>query len=373
MIDLKKRVLSIFLKPDTKVDIQLETSTFDEKDYLAAYPDVAAAVESGAIASGEAHFNLYGFKEGRSASGIRRPAPLSLPFPGDSHPTRRDKILSNLKLKELDGLEIGALSSPLVTHDEGNIFYVDHVDTETLLKKYGLDPSVDKAKIVHVDAVWGKQSLQECIGKAKKVDYVVASHVIEHVPDLVTWLAEIHTILRKGGSLRLAVPDRRYTFDYIRNESRLHDVLDAYIRRSRAPLPRMIMEHFGNIRIVDCAAAWAGKLDNATLKPYDSWSQGIVYAKDALENGNYHDTHCWIFTPLSFADLCGEMAKLDLLNFECDYCIETPRNELEFYVSMSPSEDKSEIIASWTRMTEQLLSSKTYQQKTPVQSSWSNT
>ena len=146
-----------------------------------------------------------------------------------SIPSRRDKILANLDLKALKGLEIGALASPLVKPEEGNIFFVDHVDTETLLKKYGPDPSVNKADIMHVDAVWGAQTLQDCIGAGRKVDYVVASHVIEHVPDLVTWLSEIHSVLRKNGSLRLAIPDRRYTFDYLRNESRIHDVLEAYL------------------------------------------------------------------------------------------------------------------------------------------------
>jgi SAM-dependent methyltransferase len=367
MNELKSKLVSLFRGADkSKV-------AFNESGYLHAYPDVAAAVKSGAFISGEEHFDKYGHQEGRSANGKIRPVPLSLPFFDGSTPTRRDKVLANLNVAVLSGLEIGALASPLVTSDEGNIFYVDHVDTETLIRKYGSDGSVDKSKIVNVDAVWGEQSLQHCISVTKKVDYVVASHVIEHVPDLVTWLSEIHSILRKGGSLRLAIPDRRYTFDFIRRESCLHDVLDAFIRRARAPLPRMILEHFGNARVVDCNDAWAGKIKASELKPYHSWNEATNHAKDALDNGIYHDSHCWIFTPLSFADLCGEMAKLDLLNFECDYCIETPRNELEFYVSMSPSEDKIEIIASWARMTEQLLSSKTYQQKTPIQSSWTKT
>jgi predicted SAM-dependent methyltransferase len=35
---------------------------------------------------------------------------------------------------------------------------------------------------------------------------VIASHVIEHTPDLVTWLAEIRAILQPNGTLRLAIP-----------------------------------------------------------------------------------------------------------------------------------------------------------------------
>jgi 2-polyprenyl-3-methyl-5-hydroxy-6-metoxy-1,4-benzoquinol methylase len=360
MNSIKKAVSK--LRRTKEVPIEKEkTLVFDETTYLADYPDVAKAVQSGAFASGEAHFNQYGYHEGRIASGIKRPKPLKLPFTRDSRPSRRDKILANLEIEKLDGLEIGALSSPLVTHYEGNIFNVDHVDTETLLKKYSLDPSVEKSKIVHVDAVWGAQSLQECIGKKKKVDYVVASHVIEHVPDLITWLNEVHSILREGGSLRLAIPDRRYTFDYLKSESRLHDVIEAFVRQARTPSPRMILEHAGYARVVDCSVAWAGKLNTSELKPYNNWTNAISLAKDAFENGTYHDSHCWIFTPVTFVDLCHAMVELDLLHYACDYLIETPHNQLEFYISMSPCKDKTEIVASWQRTVEQLRNSETYQ------------
>ena len=336
---------------------------FDERDYLAANPDVRAAVEAGAIPSGADHYARHGLAENRPLNTRARPAPLKLPFPEDANPSRRDKILANLDLKALDGMEIGALASPLVKPEEGNIFFVDHVDTKELREKYAKDVSVDVAKIVEVNAVWGRQTLQECIGACKKVDYVVASHVIEHTPDLVTWLAEIHSILRPGGSLRLAIPDRRYSFDYLRFETRLHDVLDAYIRLARAPLTRMIIEYFSLTRLVDCAAAWDGTLDVANLPRFSSARVGLEAARDALANGTYQDLHCWVFTPATFADLCAEMAELDLLGFACDYFFETPRDQLEFYVAMTPSDDKAAIIASWRRMREALLRSDTYQQE----------
>jgi Methyltransferase domain len=40
--------------------------TFDEESYLAGNPDVAAAVARGKIKSGRAHFDIFGWKEGRS-------------------------------------------------------------------------------------------------------------------------------------------------------------------------------------------------------------------------------------------------------------------------------------------------------------------
>ncbi|MEX3900116.1 methyltransferase domain-containing protein [Paraburkholderia sp. BR10954] len=49
-----------------------------------------------------------------------------------------------------------------------------------------------------------------------KFDYVIASHVIEHVLDLVGWVHSLLAALKHAGRIVLAVPDRRYTFDYVR-------------------------------------------------------------------------------------------------------------------------------------------------------------
>jgi SAM-dependent methyltransferase len=241
------------------------------------------------------------------------------------------------------------------------MFFVDHADTESIRNKYANDKSVNAEDIVEVNAVWGENTLQQCIGQDNKVDYVVASHVVEHVPDLITWLAEIHEVLKDNGSLRLAVPDRRYTFDYLRNVSRLSDVLEAYLLKARRPLPRLIIEHCHMARVVDVAAAWRGKLDARELQPLSNLATGVKAAKNSIANGVYHDTHCWIFTPVSFANLFYQLAELDLVGFACERFFETPRDAFEFYVHLSPSADKTRVLSSWYSMKKELLKSATYQ------------
>src|SRR5580658_7325812 len=100
---------------------------------------------------------------------------------------RREIILNGLDLSKLVGVEIGALDKPLVRRQDGEVIYVDHADRETLVEKYKADPNVNKDSLVHVDAIWGENTLADAVSY-RKVDYVVASHVIEHVPDLITWL-----------------------------------------------------------------------------------------------------------------------------------------------------------------------------------------
>ena len=48
------------------------------------------------------------------------------------------------------------------------------------------------------------------------VDFVIASHILEHLAEPIGMLVEIHRVLRPGGCLLLLLPDRRRTFDRTR-------------------------------------------------------------------------------------------------------------------------------------------------------------
>ena len=261
----------------------------------------------------------------------------------------RDRLTDGLDLRRLTGAEIGALDHPIVTKDQGRIIHIDRCSTETLRQHYRNDSNVDVSKIVEVDAIWGDETLRECVSAHCPLDYVIASHVIEHVPDLITWLQEMRSVLSENGQVRLAIPDRRFTFDYLRRETRLCDVLDAYLRRARAPLPLAILDFMANVITVDVADAWRG-LDASQLRHIYSISQAISAARDAMENDTYHDVHCWVFTPRSFATLFAQMAEEGLHDFRCDSFHDTPQFDMQFFVSLRPSTVRSQIVASWRAM-----------------------
>jgi SAM-dependent methyltransferase len=261
----------------------------------------------------------------------------------------RDRIRNGLDFKNKTTLEIGPLYRPFVLKSEGQVVYVDHADTETLRKKYADDPLFDVSSIVEVDAVWGAQTLSECLGDGKKVDYVIASHVIEHTPDLITWLRELRSVLKAGGEIRLVIPDKRFTFDYTRRLTVLSDVADAYMRKARRPLPLYIIDHLTNVHYVDTAAAWSGALDADSLVPYHSFELAMGVGRDALETDHYHDVHCWVFTPHSFTNLMCEMAENDLIDLGCTFFGDTEVNSLEFTAFLCPSDDKKFIVDSWRR------------------------
>ncbi len=107
----------------------------------------------------------------------------------------RGRVLEALDVARLRGIEVGAAHQPVVRRGDGDIQYVDHASTEELRRKYANDPGVDLAALVEVDAVWGAQTLAEAVGVSGRYNYVVASHVAEHVPDLLGWLEEVAEVL----------------------------------------------------------------------------------------------------------------------------------------------------------------------------------
>jgi SAM-dependent methyltransferase len=59
-------------------------------------------------------------------------------------------------------------------------------------------------------------------------DFVIASHILEHLSDPLGQLAEIHRVLRIGGVALILLPDRRYTFDHRRSATPLEHVIEDH-------------------------------------------------------------------------------------------------------------------------------------------------
>ena len=259
--------------------------------------------------------------------------------------SRQDLILAGLDVANAIGVEIGPLDRPLVPRNAGRVFYADHASAASLREKYKNDPAVNVDNIQEVDIVCKDATLSDAL--KDKVDYVVASHVIEHVPDLIGWLDDIRRILKPEGSLRLAIPDRRYTFDYLRRETDLAELIDAHLQRPTKPLPRMMLDFLLHYRVVDMYDAWGGPISVRSLGPVPNPADVIATVKDAIKNGTYIDIHCSVFTPRSFVDLFAEAASIGLIKYRCDRFVTTRRYDLEFFVHLSPCEDTDEIAKSW--------------------------
>ena len=263
---------------------------------------------------------------------------------------RKEKLLSGLSIEGKLGLEIGALCRPFIKDTEHNVIYADHASTEALREKYRHDPDVDIDQIVEVTAILGEGSLAHSVGKT--VDYVVASHVIEHVPNLIGWLSELCSILNEGGEIRLVVPDKRFTFDYLRATTRLSDVLYADLVKARFPMAHIVMDYVLNVVKLDGAKAWRSEIEPGRLERHHTLRDAQNIAQQILASNAYHDVHCWVFTPRSMAQLFVELTDHRLVELECVSFHDTAQDTIEFFVGMRHTKDFARARQSWVAMAE---------------------
>lgn len=78
-------------------------------------------------------------------------------------------------------------------------------------------------------------------------DWILASHVIEHIPDLISWFRDLGSIMSPGARLSLVIPDRRYCFDALRPPTTVGDILLAHDNRDTRPSARAVFDYFSSV------------------------------------------------------------------------------------------------------------------------------
>ncbi|RYZ39019.1 MAG: class I SAM-dependent methyltransferase [Myxococcaceae bacterium] len=246
--------------------------------------------------------------------------------------TRQERLLGAIHLSTMEGVEIGPLASPIVTRDAGRILYADHASTEVLRRKY-TGHGWDTATIVDVDVDLSSRTLSGALGD-RRVDFVIASHVIEHVPDPVSWLGDLRKALRPGGIVSLAIPDKRFCFDAKRPESTPGELVDGFLSRRAAPTVKQVFDFWACYCQVEPQAMWSGAIDTERLPCSGTLQNALEKSQEAVEAAGYTDVHCWVFTPRSFLEVAAALAELEMFPFQLADFASTPPGEIEFFVSL---------------------------------------
>lgn len=168
--------------------------------------------------------------------------------------------------------------------------------------------------------------------------------MIEHVPDMLGWLKEIGEVLNDRGILSLAIPDKRYTFDYLREPSNPGALIEAYLSHRRRPSAGEAFDHFALLTRVDVVAAWEGKIEKTKLEHMFSPQLAYEIAQDTFNTTHYNDVHVSVVTPASFLDLLEMASTLGLIDFVVAEFYDTARNTIEFFGSLErlPRREKRE-------------------------------
>ncbi|MBW8051172.1 MAG: methyltransferase domain-containing protein [Cytophagales bacterium] len=123
-----------------------------------------------------------------------------------------------------NGIEIGALHLPLKVPPSASVKYVDILPKSELEKHY---PELLKDyELVEVDIVDDGEYLIKI--QNSSLNFVIACHFLEHCQNPIAAVENFLRVLKPGGILYLAVPDKRYTFDKDRPITSFEHLLKDY-------------------------------------------------------------------------------------------------------------------------------------------------
>jgi hypothetical protein len=224
----------------------------------------------------------------------------------------RDNIIGSIK-KTDRGLEIGPSINPITPKSQGYcVETVDHCSQAELIEKYRAHQGVLLDSIEQVDYIWNGQKLAALIGKTAYYDYIIASHLIEHVPDPLGFLLECQLLLKPAATLYLVVPDKRFCFDYFRPIKTTGDVIQAHLEsRTRHP-PAVVFDHVAYASRNGRDIAWSDEKADP-IEFVHSFEEAEELLEAAKTASHYLDVHGWVFTPSSIRLIIKELNLLRLL------------------------------------------------------------
>ena len=237
------------------------------------------------------------------------------------------------------GLEIGPSHSPILPKCKGyNVEILDHASADELKRKYAqLGIHEYKLKnIEHVDYVWTGGALDELTKKTDYYDYIVASHVVEHTPDLISFLSQCEKMLKSGGVLSLAVPDKRYCFDCLRPLTTTGDVMQAYYDKRVRHTPGTIFDHFSMVAFRNGCHTW-NKDDKSQLAYVHTVQEAMDLAEKARISEEYIDVHNWVFVPDSFRLIANDLNSTGFVNLSEEVFFDT--ESFEFHIQFKKDKE----------------------------------
>ncbi|MGC8476368.1 MAG: class I SAM-dependent methyltransferase [Acetobacteraceae bacterium] len=225
-------------------------------------------------------------------------------------------------------IEIGPSHAPIAPKADGwRTFVVDHTDQAGLREKFsGLGVELDA--IEPVDAIWSGGPLDAVVPAAVigSFDLLIASHVFEHLPDPIGFLDAASRLLKPEGVISLAIPDKRFCFDYFRPITTTAEMLEARFARRIVHPARTLWNHATSTITMDGVGAWGQHpVFRAAFQTSGGFTQAEAEARFAApaESAPYEDAHAWILTPAIFTLIMIELAQLEMTQWKIRDCEET--------------------------------------------------
>ena len=190
-----------------------------------------------------------------------------------------------------DGVEVGPGHYPFPL--AGDATRVRYVDRNAPDRNRELFPELGDASFPMPDVIADLDRDKLRAFDDNSLDFVIASHVFEHLADPIGLLDDVHRALRSGGSVLILLPDRRRTFDVV---------------RPGTAIEHLVADHHAAPTTVDDAHV------EAYLREMGTWDEKASTEQKAAHIAHDRDrsfhVHCW--TEDEFPTVLGHA--LDRLN-----------------------------------------------------------
>jgi predicted SAM-dependent methyltransferase len=202
------------------------------------------------------------------------------------------------------GIEIGALNKPLPVSPTATVCYIDRMMSAALFEQY---PEIDETTVVTPDILDDGETLGSL--KDDSQDFVIANHFLEHAENPILCIRNFVRVLKEGGIIYLALPDKEKTFDRNRKETTIKHLLKDYRsggKRSRKKHYRQWAEHVNGMK-----------------------GREIKQRAKALEREKYSiHFHVWTFE--SALHFIGFLSAVQRIPFRVLIALRNPPNEMIF-------------------------------------------
>lgn len=125
------------------------------------------------------------------------------------------------------GVEVGAFHAPLLLSEGCTADYVDKVDIEQLKTWM---PETNEMYCVYPTIIDDGEKLTKI--EPKTYDFLVANHMLEHTENVFRTIENHIRVVKEGGYLFYALPDKRHTFDKDRELTTYEHLKDEYYNGS---------------------------------------------------------------------------------------------------------------------------------------------
>ena len=205
------------------------------------------------------------------------------------------------------GLDIGPFNCPYVPDPDKYGLEVETVDRWEPEQLKAIFPEISSDEVVPLATFVGDISAEGLFfSEDARYDFVVCSHVIEHVADPLYLLAECFRVLKPMGVLYLGAPDVRISFDKGRKATSYDYIFEKYVNKVRKPLLDDLKDYFSSDQISQVPWVQAALRENRVNE-------------SILEHESKRSFHVHTWTARSFVDhvikfLCDEGLQASLID-----------------------------------------------------------